>query len=260
MGVLDGRVAIVTGGGSGIGRAVALRFAREGADVVVADVNAESGSAVAAEVRAIGRRGLAVPTDVADIDQVQALVDRTVAEFGRIDVLMNNAGIVQVRRLLDLTPEDWDRMFAVNARGAFFVMQRVARQMVRQQRGKIINTASIAAWRGGLPVTVHYAATKAVVVSFTRTAAQALAPYHVNVNAICPGVVETPMWAKIDEEWSALEGWPRGEAWRRRTAGIPLGRPETPEDVTGLCVFLAGPDSDYLTGQAINVDGGLVMG
>lgn len=260
MGALESRVALLTGAGSGIGRAVALRFAREGADIVAADINRATAEATAAEAAAVGRRAVPLRVDVGDVDQIQAMVDRAVAEFGRIDVLFNNAGIVQVKHVLDLTPEDWDRMMAVNARGAFFVLQRVARQMVRQRSGKIINTASIAAWRGGFPLTGHYAASKAVVVSITRTWAQALAPYQINVNAICPGVVDTPLWRQIDREWSELEGWPEGEAWRRRIAGIPLGRPETPEDVTGLCVYLASADSDYMTGQAINIDGGLIIG
>jgi meso-butanediol dehydrogenase/(S,S)-butanediol dehydrogenase/diacetyl reductase len=127
-------------------------------------------------------------------------------------------------------------------------------------RGKLIQTASIAAYRGGLPLTAHYAASKAAVVSITRTAAQALAPSRITSNCICPGVVDTRMWAELDADWTALEGWERGEAWKRRTAGIPLGRPERPEDVAGLVAFLASADSDYLTGQAINIDGGLVMG
>ncbi|MBI2460601.1 MAG: SDR family oxidoreductase, partial [Candidatus Rokubacteria bacterium] len=187
--------------------------------------------------------------------------------WGRLDVLFNNAGIIQGKPLLEIAEEDWDRMMAVNLKAVFFALQTAARRMVRQDpipgselRGKLIQTASIAAYRGGLPLLAHYAASKAGVVSVTRTAAQVLAPYRITSNAICPGAVDTPLWAKLDAEWTALEGWPRGEAWRRRTAGIPLSRPENPEDLTGLAVFLAGADSDYMTGQAINLDGGLVMG
>jgi meso-butanediol dehydrogenase/(S,S)-butanediol dehydrogenase/diacetyl reductase len=149
----------------------------------------------------------------------------------------------------------------------FFVLQAAARRMIRQDpmpgselRGKLIHTASIAAYRGGLPLTAPYAASKAGVVSLARSAAQAFAPHRVTSNAICPGVVDTPLWARLDAEWSALEGWAPGEAWKRRTAGIPLGRPETVDDVAGLVLFLASAESDYITGQAINVDGGLVMG
>jgi meso-butanediol dehydrogenase/(S,S)-butanediol dehydrogenase/diacetyl reductase len=127
-------------------------------------------------------------------------------------------------------------------------------------RGKLIQTASIAAYRGGHPNMTHYAASKAGVVSISRSAAQALAPHRITSNCICPGAVDTPMWKKIDSEWSALEGWQTGEAWKRRTAFIPLGRPETADDVAGLASFLVSRDSDYMTGQAVNIDGGLVMG
>ena len=156
---------------------------------------------------------------------------------------------------------------SVNLRAVFFVLQAAARRMLEQEpiagselRGKLVQTASIAGYRGGLPLTVHYAASKAGVISVTRTSAQALAPHRITSNCICPGVVDTPMWAQLDADWTTLEGWQPGEAWKRRTAGIPLGRPETPHDVAGLVLFLASSDSDYMTGQAINIDGGLVMG
>jgi meso-butanediol dehydrogenase / (S,S)-butanediol dehydrogenase / diacetyl reductase len=149
----------------------------------------------------------------------------------------------------------------------FFVLQATAKRMLRQEplagsaiRGKLIQTASIAAYRGGLPYTVHYAATKAGVVSVTRTAAQALAPYKITSNCVCPGVVDTPMWRKLDEDWVEIEGWEVGEAWRRRTSAIPLTRPERAEDVAGVVAFLVSRDSDYMTGQAVKIDGGLVMG
>jgi len=155
----------------------------------------------------------------------------------------------------------------VNLRAVFFVLQGAARRMRTQApiagselRGKLIQTASIAAYRGGLFNQAHYAASKAGVVSITRTAAQALARDKITSNCICPGAVDTPMWRKIDREWSKAEGWEVGEAWKRRTSLIPLGRPETAEDVAGVVSFLASRDADYMTGQAINADGGLVMG
>ena len=210
---------------------------------------------------------VAVQCDVTVRADIDRMVDTAYRRWGRLDVLFNNAGVIQGKPLLDLTEEDWDRLMSVNLRAVFFVLQAAARRMLRQDpipgselRGKLIQTASIAAYRGGLPLTAHYAASKAGVVSITRTAAQALAPSKITSNCICPGVVDTPMWAKLDADWTALEGWERGEAWKRRTAGIPLGRPERPEDVAGLVAFLASADSDYLTGQAINIDGGLVMG
>jgi meso-butanediol dehydrogenase/(S,S)-butanediol dehydrogenase/diacetyl reductase len=156
---------------------------------------------------------------------------------------------------------------AVNLRAVFFVLQAAAKRMRHQDlmpgselRGKIINTASIAAYRGGQVYMVHYAATKAGVVSVTRTAAQVLAPLNITSNCICPGVVDTPLWKQIDQDWTELEGWQTGEAWKRRTSSIPLGRPEKPEDVANVVSFLTSRDSDYMTGQAIHIDGGLVMG
>jgi meso-butanediol dehydrogenase/(S,S)-butanediol dehydrogenase/diacetyl reductase len=195
------------------------------------------------------------------------MLDTAYGRWGRLDVLFNNAGIVQARPMLEVTESDWDRMMAVNLRAVFFVLQAAARRMRGQEpiagselRGKLIQTASIAAYRGGLPYTVHYAATKAGVVSVTRTAAQALAPYKITSNCVCPGVVDTPMWRKLDEDWVEIEGWEVGEAWRRRTSAIPLTRPERAEDVAGVVAFLVSRDSDYMTGQAVKIDGGLVMG
>jgi meso-butanediol dehydrogenase/(S,S)-butanediol dehydrogenase/diacetyl reductase len=185
--------------------------------------------------------------------------------FGRLDVMINNAGVIRVRPLLDLTPEDWDYVNNVNARGLFFAVQAGARRMMQQAplgegrpRGKIINVASIAG-RSGRPMFAAYAASKAAAISITQSAALGLAP-HITVNAICPGVVDTEMWRQIDREWTQLEQRPVGSAWQDRIRGIPMGRPETPEDLVGMAVFLAGPGSDYITGQCLNVDGGLVMG
>jgi meso-butanediol dehydrogenase/(S,S)-butanediol dehydrogenase/diacetyl reductase len=264
MGTLDGKVALVTGAGRGIGRAIALRFARDGASVVVADLNEAGAGAVAAEAAAVGARASALRADVTRGDEIRTMVERSVAEFGRIDVLVNNAGVIKVARLLDVTEEHWDHVMGVNARAVFFVLQAVARQMQDQApgvdglRGRIINMASIAGRPGGRPLFVPYAASKAAVISMTHSAAAALAP-DITVTAICPGAVDTAMWEQIDAEWGELEGRRKGEVWQQRIAPIPLGRPERPEDVAGLAAFLAGPDSGYITGQAITVDGGLVM-
>ena len=261
-GRLDGRIVLITGAAGGIGAACARRLAAEGARLVLADLDGPAVERLAVELGQV-----AVQCDVTVRADIDRMVDTAYRRWGRLDVLFNNAGVIQGKPLLDLTEEDWDRLMSVNLRAVFFVLQAAARRMLRQDpipgselRGKLIQTASIAAYRGGLPLTAHYAASKAGVVSITRTAAQALAPSKITSNCICPGVVDTPMWAKLDADWTALEGWERGEAWKRRTAGIPLGRPERPEDVTGLVAFLASADSDYLTGQAINIDGGLVMG
>jgi len=264
MGVLEGKVALVTGGGRGIGRAIALRFAREGAHVALADLDERSARAVADEVAQLGVRALPIVADVTQAAGIREIVRGAVAELGRIDVLANNAGVVRVDRLLDVTEEHWDTVLGVNTRAVFFVMQAVARQMRDQApgpdglRGRIVNTASIAGRPGGRPMFAPYAASKAAVISLTQSAAVALAP-DITVNAVCPGAVDTAMWEQIDADLGELEGRAKGESWKQRIAPIPLGRPETPDDVAGLFLFLAGPDGGYITGQAITVDGGLVM-
>ncbi len=261
-GHLEGRRGLITGAGRGIGAAAARRLTREGARLVLADVDAAAVSALAKE---LGQE--AVEADVTRSDDIERMVDAAYARGGRLDVLFNNAGIVKVTPMLDVTAAEWDRVMAVNLRAVFFVLQHVARRMMEQSpmtgsalRGKLIQTASIAAYRGGNPLMTPYSATKAGVVSLTRSAAQALAPHGITSNCVCPGAVETPMWEQIDAEWGALRGWAPGEAWKRRIAHIPLGRPETPDDVAGVVAFLASSDSDYMTGQALNVDGGMVMG
>jgi meso-butanediol dehydrogenase / (S,S)-butanediol dehydrogenase / diacetyl reductase len=259
---LDGIHALITGAASGIGAACARRMAREGAQLLLADLNGAGAKALAAE---LGQAS--IEADVTRATDIQRMLDLAYERWGRLDVLFNNAGIAQVSPLLDLSEEEWDRTLAVNLRAVFFALQGAAKRMRRQTpiagselRGKLIQTASIAAYRGGHAYMAHYAASKAGVVSITRTAAQVLAPDRITSNCICPGAVDTPMWRKIDAEWTKIEGWEIGEAWKRRTSLIPLGRPETAGDVAGLVSFLASRDSDYMTGQAVIVDGGLVMG
>jgi meso-butanediol dehydrogenase/(S,S)-butanediol dehydrogenase/diacetyl reductase len=211
--------------------------------------------------------GVAVEADVTRAADIARMVDEPYRRWGRLDVLFNNAGVIRVQPMLDVSEAEWDRVMSVNLKAVFFVMQAVARRMRTQSpipgselRGKLIHTASIAAYRGGNHLMTPYSASKAGVISIARSAAQALAPDRITSNCVCPGAVETPMWEQIDAELAALHGWAPREAWKRRTAVIPLGRPETAEDVAGVVAFLAGPDSDYMTGQAIKVDGGLVMG
>src|SRR3972149_4237145 len=193
-----------------------------------------------------------------------ACARRLGAELAR---LFNNAGLPPPQPMLEVTRAEWDRVMDVNLRAVFFVLQAAARRMQGQDlipgaelRGKLIQTASIASYRGGNHLMTPYSASKAGVVSLTRSAAQALAPQRITSNCVCPGAVETAMWEQLDREWGALEGLGQGEAWKRRVRGPPPGRPERPEDVASVVAFLAGPDSDYMTGQALNVDGGLVMG
>jgi len=264
MGKLDGCVALVTGSARGIGRGIALRYAREGAALAVVDLEETSARDAVAEIRAAGGTAEAFAADLSEPTQSATMIDRAVERFGRLDILVNNAGVMRVRPLLELTPEDWDFVNDVNARGLFFALQAGARRMMQQSplsagrpRGKIINTASIAG-RSGRPMFAAYAASKAAAISITQSAAAALAP-HVTVNSICPGVVDTPMWQQIDREWTQIEQRPLGSAWQDRIRGIPMGRPQTPDDLTGMAVFLASADSDYITGQSYNVDGGMFM-
>jgi meso-butanediol dehydrogenase / (S,S)-butanediol dehydrogenase / diacetyl reductase len=259
---LAGIHALITGAASGIGAACARRLAQDGAQLMLADLNGDGAETLARE---LGQAS--VQADVTRSGDIEHMLDVAYQRWGRLDVLFNNAGIAQARPLLEVTEAEWDRMLAVNLRAVFFVLQATAKRMRQQElmpgselRGKLIQTASIAAYRGGQPYMVHYSASKAGVVSVTRTAAQVLAEYKVTSNCICPGVVDTPLWAGIDADWAEIEGWQLGEAWKRRITGIPLGRPEQPDDVAGVVSFLASRDSDYMTGQAIHIDGGLVMG
>ncbi|HKB25082.1 MAG TPA: SDR family NAD(P)-dependent oxidoreductase [Methylomirabilota bacterium] len=255
---LQGQVAIVTGAGRGIGRATALELARLGADVVVAELDKAGAERTAAEVKSLGRRALALPTDVTRRADLQTMADRTLAELGRIDVLVNNAGIYRAAAPLDVTEEHWDAIMSINARAVFFACQAVLPAMVKQKRGAIVSLASMAGKignRNNLP----YNASKAAVISITKSLALAHAKDGIRVNCVCPGFVETDMWALVAREQGALMGMTPEEFTRQRAAQVPLGRMERPEDVAGVIAFLAGSRAGYMTGQALSVDGGLVM-
>ena len=255
---LAGKVAIVTGAGRGIGRAIALRLARDGADVAVADIDAAGAESTAEEVRERGRRALAVGMDVTKREENKALAARVVAELGRIDVLVANAGVVQVKDWLELDDADIDYLFAVNIKGVIFSGQAVAPYLMQQRSGRVINMASVAS-KIGRPLYMHYGASKAAVVNLTRAQAMCFAPYNVTANSVCPGIVDTKMWEYLDEAIGQMEGRPKGETIEQRRAGIPLGRLEVPEDVAGVVAFLASDDAAYMTGQSLIVDGGLFM-
>lgn len=265
-----GKVAIVTGAGQGIGLGVALRLAQEGAHVVIAEYNRDNAHK-AAEACSKFTRALAYPIDIGDTDQIVQMVRDVVAEFGRIDQLVNNAGVLETLPLFDLTPEKWDWLQRVNQRGLFFCLQAVAKQMVAQvpdavkaagkadhSYGKIVNFSSIAG-RSGRPYAAHYSAAKWATISITQSAAGYLAPYNINVNAVCPGVVPTPMWDEIDRVQAERFGLERG-GWIQKTIdGVPLKRAATPGDLAAAVSFLLSDDADYITGQTLNVDGGVEM-
>lgn len=250
---------VVTGAGRGIGAGIALRLARDGHDVAVNDLLADSARAVAEEVAGLGRRSVAIPGDVADRDACFAMIDQAAAALGRVDVMVANAGIAQVKTLLEVTPEDLARIFSVNVYGVVYCLQAAAEQMIRQGGGgKIINAASIAA-HSGFDYLGHYSATKFAVRAITQAAAKELAHHGITVNAYCPGIVGTDMWDLIDEHLAHRLGLERGQALAQYSRLITLGRVQTPQDVAAFVSYLAGPDSDYMTGQSVMIDGGIVM-
>ena len=256
---LQGQTAIVTGAGRNIGRAIALELAGMGADIAVAEMDRATGERTAEEVRKQGRRALALPTDVTRLADLTAMADRTVAEWGRIDILVNNAGIHKSMHTADVTEADWDRLLAVNAKGVFFASQAVLRHMVKAKRGNIISLASMAG-KMGLKTSLVYGVTKAAVISMTRSLALAHAADGIRANCVCPGIVETDMIFQVDREaGEGLMGLKPGEYVKQRVEQIPLGRIERAEDVANVVGFLASSKSSYMTGQAINVTGGLVM-
>jgi NAD(P)-dependent dehydrogenase (short-subunit alcohol dehydrogenase family) len=268
----EGKIAIITGSGQGIGRGVADRFAKEGAHVVVAEYDRANAEDTAKEIMAAGAQALAYPVDIGDTAQVEQMVKDVVARFGHIDILVNNAGLNRPAKLFDLTPELWDPVHRVNQRGLFFCLQAVARQMVAQvpdevrqagradrSYGKIVNFSSVAG-RSGRPFDAAYSATKWAVISITQSAAAYLAPYNINVNAVCPGLVPTPMWDNIDRvQGVQRQGLQPGDWMRKNIENIPLKRPATAEDIAAAVSFLCSTDADYITGQALNVDGGIEM-
>ncbi len=253
---LEGKVAIVTGGAQGMGRAISLRYAQEGASVVVADRNLEGAEAVAQEIGAADGKAVSVSVDVRDREQVQRMVDTAVERFGGLDILVNNAGVGKIIPFLDTTEADWNLMFDINCKGLLWCSQAAARQMIAQGRGgKIVNLASQAGRRGEALV-LAYCASKACVISMNQSMALALARHKINVNAIAPGIVDTPFWDEVDRQFAELLNMEIGEPKRTFIQSIPLGRIEQPEDITGAAVFLASADSDYITQQTLNVDGG----
>ena len=274
---LNGKVALVTGAGgkNGIGRAIATRFAKEGADVAVNDVTEHPYAAdqtewqglpdVVREIEAMGQRAISLVADVADAEQVKAMVDKTVAHFGKIDILVNNAGTMAGKDrvpVVDLAEEDWDRVQRVNVKGVFLCSQAVARHLITQGTGgKIINMSSVTGKRGSARFAA-YSASKFAVIGFTQSLACELAPYQVNVNAICPGLVETERFGHLasvlmPENLSADEKLSEYE--RRSQAAVPIGRLAEGSDVAKMAAFLASDEAAYLSGVSITVSGGTVM-
>lgn len=255
---IDGKIVLVTGAGQGIGRAIALRLARDGADIALVDVKDEKTNAVADEVRKIGRKATTFKADVTKRDQVYAAVNHAEKELGGFDVIVNNAGISQVNALADVTPEEVEKIFKVNIEGVLWGIQAAAKKFKeRKQTGKIISASSIAG-HDGFELLGIYSATKFAVRALTQAAAKEYASDGITVNAYCPGIVGTDMWVEIDKRFAEITGAEVGSTYKKYVEGIALGRAQTPEDVAAFVSFLAGPDSDYMTGQAPLIDGGLV--
>jgi NAD(P)-dependent dehydrogenase (short-subunit alcohol dehydrogenase family) len=255
---LSNKSAIVTGGARGIGRGIAMQFARNGADISVVDILEKEIQETVKEVRSMGRKAIGISTDVSKDDQVGEMVKRTLAEFQKIDVLVNCAGIIRYGEVIGLSEADWDATMGVNAKGVFLCCRAVAPHMIRQKYGKIINIASRAGKTGETKIS-PYCASKAAVILLTQSLALELAPYHINVNSICPGLISTDMIKSYFEDDARRKGISYEEVRDKASASIPLGRLGEPEDVGKLAVFLASGDSDYITGQDYNIGGGLAL-
>jgi acetoin reductase-like protein len=256
---LDNQVAIVTGGGRGIGRAIALRLAREGARVVIADLKEDSAAEVVNEIAASGGIAMALRTDTTRKEDVEQMVGTTVGHFGRLDILVNNAGIGAVAPLIETDEATWDALMNVNAKGVLLCSQAAARQMILQGGGgRIINNASGAGKTAPGKDTPlgAYAASKHAVIALTKQFGLELARHQILVNCVCAGIVDTEMWDLIDREIAKLEQLPIGSIKARAVAAIPLGRIEQPDDVANMVAFLASSDASYITAQAFNVCGG----
>ena len=258
---LDGQVAIVTGAGRGIGRATALRLAREGASVTVADIDEANANQVMEEIESDGGTARACTVDVTDKADTERMVSETVDRFGRLDILVNNAGIAVIASLMDTDETAWDSLMNVNAKGVLLCSQAAARQMIAQgDGGRIINNASGAGKvaPGRTTPLGAYAASKHAVVALTKQFGLELSSHGILVNCVCPGIVDTSMWELIDREVARLEGVPVGSVKARAAAGIPVGRIQQPEDVANLIAYLASSDASYITAQALNVSGGML--
>jgi meso-butanediol dehydrogenase/(S,S)-butanediol dehydrogenase/diacetyl reductase len=255
---INKKVALVTGAGQGIGRAIALRLANDGADIAIVDLNEEKMHAVADEVRELGRKATVFKADVTDRDEVIAAVAHAEKELGGFDIMVNNAGIAQIQPIADVTSKEFEKIIRVNVAGVLWGIQAAAAKFKeRKQNGKIINASSIAGHEG-FPLLGIYSATKFAVRALTQAAAKEFASDGITVNAYSPGVVGTDMWVEIDRRMAEITGARIGESYDKFVGGIALGRAQTPEEVAAFVSYLAGPDSDYMTGQAPMIDGGLV--
>jgi meso-butanediol dehydrogenase / (S,S)-butanediol dehydrogenase / diacetyl reductase len=262
---LGGKVAIVTGGGSGIGRGIVLAMAREGADVAIPDIQVLNAEKVSTEVKELGRKAFVMKADVTSAADVKSMIERTRDAFGKVDILVNNAGAASAPGMpfMNNTEDDWDRTFAVNVKSIFHSCKAVAPYFIERKAGRIINIASIAGPISALTMP-PYSVAKMGVITFTRVVAKELAPHGITVNAICPGVLYTAFWEKLAAHLAstnpAFTGMTARQVFDKRVTDIvPMKREQTPEDIGWAAVFLASDEARNITGQALNVDGGVVM-
>jgi len=258
MPLLQDKIALVTGAGNGIGKAIALGMAAEGAAVAAADIDFAAAQETVEAMAAQTNRALAIEADCGDVASIERMIEKVIAEFGRLDIIVNNAGVTRYAYVMDLTEADWDRIHRVNAKGVFFCMQRAAKEMIPRGGGRIINIASIAGRGHAGSSNVAYAASKGAVMAMTMLAAHQLGPHNINVNAICPGMTMTELGERNAVGRAAARGITVVELQAEQVAGIPIRRANTPEDIAAMAVFLASPGARNITGQAYNVDGGLV--
>ena len=256
---LSNRHALLTGAAGGIGLAVAEGFLREGARCTLVDIGAQPSEGASALITNHPGRAQYVPADVTRLESIAAMMTAATQRFGTVDVLFNNAAVFDLAPLLESNEASYERLFAVNVKGMFFVMQAVLKGMVDAGvKGSVINLASQAGRRGEALVS-HYCASKAAVISYTQSAALAMARHGIRVNGIAPGVVDTPMWAHVDALFAKYENLPIGEKKRAVGQSVPLGRMGRPDDIAGAAIFLASDEACYITAQTLNVDGGNVM-
>jgi NAD(P)-dependent dehydrogenase (short-subunit alcohol dehydrogenase family) len=252
-GKLEGKVAVITGGAGGIGRAIAQRYAAEGAIICIADID---GAEAQVQAQKIGGKAFSITYNGGERESIDHMVQQVVQQAGSIDILVNNAAVIEIAPFLEIEEQSYDRVFNVNVKGLLFTLQGAARVMIEKGKGgKIINLASQAGRRGDPWVTV-YGASKAAVINITQSAGLALISHRINVNGIAPGVVDTPMWDRVDNQYAKYQSLPVGEKKRRVGAAVPYGRIGVPEDHVGAAVFLASSDSDYVVAQTLGVDGG----
>jgi NAD(P)-dependent dehydrogenase (short-subunit alcohol dehydrogenase family) len=258
MGRLGSKVALITGAAGGLGRSLVAACATEGSNLFLCDINKSRIEQLIAEFQGRDGKVCGLACDLSIADEARSMVDQALQVYGHIDVLVNNAGVASTKTLWDLSESDWDAVLDVNVKGLFFVLQAAAKNMVSSKTGSIINIASVAG-RVGRPTLIHYAASKACVISITRSCALALAPYNVRVNAIAPGMIDTGMLEELRDTWARMSEATGLGKQRSPVETIPLGRIAQPEEIAGTAIYLASDDSQYVTGQTFNVCGGIVM-